>query len=32
VERKLVSIQVVEKLAPIEGADQIEQARPGPSS
>jgi len=27
VERKLVSIQVVESLAPIEGADQIEQAR-----
>lgn len=26
-ERKLVSIQVVESLAPIEGADQIEQAR-----
>jgi len=27
VERKLVSIQVVERVAPIEGADQIEQAR-----
>jgi len=27
VERKLVSIQVVETVAPIEGADQIEQAR-----
>src|SRR5262249_25159025 len=26
-ERKLVSIQVVESVAPIEGADQIEQAR-----
>ena len=26
-ERKLVSIQVVERVAPIEGADQIEQAR-----
>jgi RNA ligase (TIGR02306 family) len=27
VERKLVSVQVVETLAPIQGADQIEQAR-----